>query len=377
MESPHVALDLFAGTGWGVACQRLGVAEFGVENMPEAIMTRTTNGMVTPYTDAWDVAAAAGIAFDTLIASPPCQGFSVAGAGEGRDEMGRIIAAIDSRAWRSVDELRAIKESSVILPLHYVEKFRPKYLVFEQVPTVLPIWEAIAPYLRVLGYTVWVGKLRAERYGVPQTRSRAILMGVLDSKAQVSAPVPTHSKYAIHDPEWSDPMLERWVSIRDVLPSAVMFRSNYSFTGRMGANATERGYTVRSPDAPAVTITSKAPYWIHPDGSTKRLNVREMATLQSYPNMFEFCGSMTSQRLQVGNAVPPVLGEAILRQLWSQDALCGPWDHLTGWMGVNHWRKIPVRSERTLSVQRGGLALLSSTEGTNPGYPEFMEMEPE
>lgn len=30
-----IALDLFAGTGWGVACQRLGIEEYGVEIMPE------------------------------------------------------------------------------------------------------------------------------------------------------------------------------------------------------------------------------------------------------------------------------------------------------------------------------------------------------
>lgn len=37
-----IALDLFAGTGWGVACQALGIEEYGVEIMPEAIATRVT-----------------------------------------------------------------------------------------------------------------------------------------------------------------------------------------------------------------------------------------------------------------------------------------------------------------------------------------------
>jgi DNA (cytosine-5)-methyltransferase 1 len=42
-----IALDLFAGTGWGVACQRLGIEEMGVEIMPEARATRAANGMHT------------------------------------------------------------------------------------------------------------------------------------------------------------------------------------------------------------------------------------------------------------------------------------------------------------------------------------------
>lgn len=47
-----IALDLFAGTGWGVACQ-LGIEEYGVEIMPEACATRAANGMITLYADVW------------------------------------------------------------------------------------------------------------------------------------------------------------------------------------------------------------------------------------------------------------------------------------------------------------------------------------
>jgi hypothetical protein len=49
------ALDLFAGTGWGVACQRIKIIkEKGVELMPEAVATREANGMETIYRDVWD-----------------------------------------------------------------------------------------------------------------------------------------------------------------------------------------------------------------------------------------------------------------------------------------------------------------------------------
>lgn len=53
-RAPIVALDLFAGTGWGVACERLGIREYGVEVMPEAVAVREVNGMRTVYHDVWE-----------------------------------------------------------------------------------------------------------------------------------------------------------------------------------------------------------------------------------------------------------------------------------------------------------------------------------
>ena len=43
------------------------------------------------------------------------------------------------------------------------------------------------------------------------------------------------------------------------------------------------------------------------------MTVRECATLQGFPAWFTFSGSKTSQYRQVGNAVPPAMGEAIAR----------------------------------------------------------------
>jgi DNA (cytosine-5)-methyltransferase 1 len=75
-------------------------------------------------------------------------------------------------------------------------------------------------------------------------------------------------------------------------------------------------------DHPAPTIVAhlaKDGYmFIHPFRD-RTISVREAARFQSFPDSFEFSGSMTSQFRQVGNAVPPllaeVLGKAILEAL--------------------------------------------------------------
>ena len=76
-------------------------------------------------------------------------------------------------------------------------------------------------------------------------------------------------------------------------------------------------------DAPSWTLTahlSKDSYsHIHYDSRQARtITVREAARLQSFPDAFEFLGSMGQQFRQVGNAVPPLLGRAIAKQLFRQ-----------------------------------------------------------
>ena len=50
--------------------------------------------------------------------------------------------------------------------------------------------------------------------------------------------------------------------------------------------------------------------WVHP-----ALSVREAARLQIFPDSYVFKGTKDSQYRQVGNAVPPILANAIARQI--------------------------------------------------------------
>ena len=52
--------------------------------------------------------------------------------------------------------------------------------------------------------------------------------------------------------------------------------------------------------------------WVHPT-QVRSITLREGARLQSFPDGYIFCGSPSDQWIQVGNAVPPIVGEAIAR----------------------------------------------------------------
>lgn len=107
--------------------------------------------------------------------------------------------------------------SLVWQPARWVAALRPRWVALEQVPAVLPLWEAMARALEVHGYRCWTGVLSAERYGVPQTRKRAILLASLDCQPQ--PPEATHQAYVpgeparAGEPDLFGPGLHPWVDI--------------------------------------------------------------------------------------------------------------------------------------------------------------------
>ena len=440
-----VAVDHFAGLGWGVACHRLGIREYGVELAKSAIRMRRANGMRTIYRDVWSGLFDPSLVpeHDLYIASPPCQTFSMAGKGEGRKALEDVLGLIDDLAYVSGYRLERLtrdldpRTALVLTPLAHIWQHRPRLVALEQVPEVLPVWHAYAAVLRSIGYSVWAGIMRAEQYGVPQTRKRAILMARLDGK--VEPPVPTHSRYYSTDPARLDPGVEKWVSMAEALGFGLESRPSPTVTGggtetggaepiAKYARYTERddwiardnsscgGDGVRSVDVPSRTITSKADRisierpvllrsqygaggdpdargerlvdepastitsksgsmkWLGPptwpaerpaptivtsrraaggmlvgrqlgDGSRKdvgghsgegglkpgqlpgvRVTHEEAAALQSFPPGMAWPGNKGERFLAIGNAVPPLMAEAILSALLAPPAERDAWD---------------------------------------------------
>lgn len=207
-------LELFAGPGgWSEGLRLLGVhGALGIEMDAAACKTAEAAGhrrLLADVTalDPYRFAPVIG-----LIASPPCKPFSPAGKRRGvldQPQILRILQAVHDAAKDSGADgaHRALTDylegetgqwhdddSRLVLePVRYALALLPEWITCEQVPDVLPFWHRIAALLRTLGYSASAGLLSAERYGVAQTRKRAILAA--SRTRQVSLPPATHLAY--------------------------------------------------------------------------------------------------------------------------------------------------------------------------------------
>lgn len=223
-----IADDLFAGAGgWDLAAEALGIHARGVENMEAARATRDAAGLTTIHDDVWTYKPryiGREMQASGLIASPPCQTFSAAGKGAGRKALDDVLALIPQVPHMTLAELRAAADTLggdertalVLTPLWFAVHHPYRWLAWEQVPTVLPVWEACADALRACEWNVTTGLVHSEQYGVPQTRKRAVL--IAHRTRAVALPAPTHSLYHLRNPEKLDEGVLPWVSMADALP---------------------------------------------------------------------------------------------------------------------------------------------------------------
>ncbi|MFJ8888156.1 DNA cytosine methyltransferase [Streptomyces sp. NPDC102402] len=219
-------IDLFAGPGgWSRALGVLGVRDIGLEWDAWACKTRAAAGQLTVRTDVamyptWPfIGRTRG-----LIASPPCQAWSMAGKRLGLLDQPLVHEAVENlAAGRDTREhlLAACTDARSLLaaePMRYLHALNtvgePEWVVMEEVPDVLPLWKQYAAVLRRWGFSVWTGILNAADYGVPQTRRRAILLASRVRTAQ--PPAPTHAQVGEPDSLFG-PGRTRWVSMAEAL----------------------------------------------------------------------------------------------------------------------------------------------------------------
>lgn len=267
-------VDLFAGPGgWDEGLRMIGRTDvLGIEWDESACLTAEAAGHKRLRADVAALNPRDYIGANGLIASAPCTKFSGAGSGVGVkvlhiliDAIRRIFAGDDciaetreavyptclrdreranarrtsARRWTPEKVEAAAREDAfvtclVLEPARWIVAMNPEWVAMEQVPQVQPLWDVYATHLRGRGFSAWTGLLCAADYGVPQTRTRAILMA--SRVRPVTPPVPTHAEHPEGVDLFGGGHREKWVSMAEALGWG--FDSEPSCTVSSGGAAT-------------------------------------------------------------------------------------------------------------------------------------------
>ncbi len=278
---------------------------------------------------------------DIIVGGPPCQSYSTLGKRK-----------MDDRANLFMQYKRALK----IL--------QPKAFVFENVVGILSmdkgnLFKQIQKEFEELGYKLQHKVLNAVNYGVPQHRERVFLVG-FKGKNNFTYPIPTHGEG-----------LKPYVTLKDAIGDLPVLKSGeakttysgditnefLSFVRNKSSNIVEEHSAPKNGkhlirimetlkdgqskgdlpeeirpksgygntyaklwwEKPSTTITRNfacpsSSRCIHPRDS-RAMSIREGARLQSFPDNYKFYGSDGMKRLEIGNAVPPLLSISIAKQM--------------------------------------------------------------
>lgn len=340
-------VDLFAGAGgFSLAAQRSGLSvKLAIEQNKHASATYQHNfrrrktvleeGDITEMSprrlarehfDGDEIC-------DLLLGGPPCQGFSIhrlndAGVEDPRNHL--IHTYFD-----------------------FVRAFKPSVFLMENVPGML--WGRHSEFLldfyaraKEAHYDVCQPVvIDARDHGLPQRRKRVFILGIregLDRESLSWPPAPTHGSESKRAKEKS---LKRWVSCASVFrnppqndENAVHMRHSKDLveafrntppnggsrfdSGRLlachdGHDGHKDVYGRIDPRQPGPTMTtacinpSKGRF-VHPT-QHHGITVRQAARMQTFPDDFIFKGGLMAAGVQIGNAVPVQLGEALIRSL--------------------------------------------------------------
>lgn len=279
---------------------------------------------------------------DVIIAGPPCQGFSLTGPRNFDDERNKLYLAV----------------------IEMVRQYRPKGFIIENVPGMATLYKGqikdeILRRFDEMGYYTECKILKACDYGVPQMRKRLIFMGIRKDIGKPRFPKPEFgpgtekpyrtcreaisdlptliNKLGTNEDKYSGPALTDYqkqmrknctilynhvaTDHKDFVKETIALvpeGGNYKDLPKgVGESRTfHMAWTRLDGNAPARTVDTGHRNIFHYE-LNRIPTVRENARMQSFPDDFIFTGTRTHQDRQVGNAVPPLLGEALGKALLS------------------------------------------------------------
>lgn len=335
-------LDLFCGCGglsYGFECAGYNVV-LGIDNDAKALETfelnhKNAKSICSDITNIHlsDInKAIGGKKIDVIIGGPPCQGMSLSGPRKFDDPRNKLYLSY----------------------IRLVEEIQPKAFVIENVPGLVSLFDGkikdnIIERLTQLGYKVRYEILCSADYGVPQSRRRVVFVGLKNNEfvypkknqEQITCEMalsdlpPLENSLGEEIQSYATPCTNEYQRLMRKTSKYVKnhIAANHSEKVKMIISLVPDGGNYK--DLPeryknsrnfhvawtrfhsqklAPTIDTGHRHHFHYKYN-RVPTVRECARLQSFPDNFIFLGNKTQQFRQVGNAVPPLMAQAIAEQL--------------------------------------------------------------
>lgn len=263
---------------------------------------------------------------DLLAICAPCQPFS---------SQNKIRSSHDTR------------KELILAAIPFVKKLKPKAIFVENVPGLKrnSVFDQFIASLKKLGYSVSEPlKLNASHLGVPQRRTRMVMIATNGISLEVASTLPKRKPKTVrsvigelppptigmtgnavdslHFARRHSPLnIERLRHIpkdgggRDALPLHLQLECHKNNT----ASSFSDTYGRMKWDDVAPTLTTGCTditrgRFAHPE-QNRAITLREAARLQSFPDTYQFVGGVSAISAQIGNAVPPEMMRTIGRAL--------------------------------------------------------------
>ncbi|MCI6434993.1 MAG: DNA cytosine methyltransferase [Clostridiales bacterium] len=233
---------------------------------------------------------------DLIIGGPPCQDFSTAGLQD--ETRGRAVLSICYSQIVSI--------------------VRPKYFVMENVATIrnTKSFQIVISNFRAAGYGLTQMVLDAAYCGVPQTRKRMFVVGVLGASD------------GFLDEELKRNLAQEPMSIHDYLGDSLgidyYFRVPTNYNRRGVFSVYEPSMTIRAVDRPIPKGYKGHPNDPVPVEKVRCLTPKERSYIQTFPESFQFVGGKSDINSMIGNAVPVNLakyvGTALMRYKMTEES---------------------------------------------------------